>query len=90
MGRAKITITGTPDRQPKINSDNTVDLLFKLSMAQQVPKGLKSLGITGGNPPHFNGEMKARFLKETLPCVVYYWTINNIQNRHIMVHYMYE
>lgn len=26
---------------------------------------------TGGNPLHFNGEMKAGFLQETIPHVIY-------------------
>lgn len=44
MGKAKITITGKPEKAPKINDDGTVDLLFKVSMSTGVPKGLKPLG----------------------------------------------
>lgn len=44
MGKAKITVTGTAEKQPKINKDGTVDLLFKISMSPGVPKGLKTLG----------------------------------------------
>jgi hypothetical protein len=44
MATAKITITGSPERGPKINSDGTVELIFKISMTAAVPKGLKCLG----------------------------------------------
>lgn len=44
MAKAKIEIKGTAEKPPKVNTDGTVDLLFKASMAKDVPKGLKSLG----------------------------------------------
>lgn len=44
MGKTKITIVGTPIKEPKINADKTVELLFKNNMNEFVPKGLKSLG----------------------------------------------
>lgn len=44
MGKTKITITGVPEKEPKINENKTVDLLFKNAMSEGVPKGLKSLG----------------------------------------------
>lgn len=44
MGKAKITITGTTSKPPKVKEDKTVDLIIKVDMSPAVPKGLKSLG----------------------------------------------
>jgi ParB-like nuclease domain. len=44
VSKAKITITGSTDRKIKLNNDGTVDLIFKIPMSQQVPKGLKCMG----------------------------------------------
>ncbi|NLK87973.1 MAG: hypothetical protein GX279_10855, partial [Clostridiaceae bacterium] len=38
---------------------------------------------TGGNPPHFNGEMKARFLQETLP--LYMMLLSSHKRYHYML-----
>lgn len=46
MAKAKITVTGTVEKKPKINQDGTVDLVLKGSMSAMVPKGLKALGDT--------------------------------------------
>lgn len=46
MGKAKITITGVPTKEPKIKTDGTVDLLIKVDMSPAVPKGLESLGAS--------------------------------------------
>jgi hypothetical protein len=46
LGKAKITVTGTPTKEPKIKQDGTVDLLIKVDMSNAVPKGLESLGAS--------------------------------------------
>jgi hypothetical protein len=44
LGKAKITITGTLTRAPKIRDNKTVDLMVNVDMSVTVPKGLKPLG----------------------------------------------
>ena len=46
MGKAKITVTGTASKPPKIKDGGVVDLLIKVDMSTAVPKGLKSLGAS--------------------------------------------
>lgn len=46
MGKAKITVTGIPTKEPKIKQDGSVDLLIKVDMSTAVPKGLESLGAS--------------------------------------------
>jgi hypothetical protein len=44
MGKVKITITGNTEKSFKIRDNGVVDLLFKTTMSEVVPKGLKPLG----------------------------------------------
>lgn len=44
MAKAKITLTGNLERQPKVNEDGTVELFFRIPMSESVPSGLEPLG----------------------------------------------
>jgi len=44
MSKAEISIKGRLDKLPKFKEDGTVELILKISMSENVPKGLKSLG----------------------------------------------
>ena len=44
MAKTSVKIVGASLKDPKVNKDGSVELLFKINMSESVPKGLSSLG----------------------------------------------